>query len=775
MGVVSGLGTVNLEQDRRRILMLDIRMAESLSKTESSSRQIRRRRVGLKGRPRERLLTGLRRLMAFWVCTFLGVCLAAIWAAAPAHAEFAWQPMPDPGDSKLTYVSFLDEDEGWATAVSPTGEAFDQAASILRTWDGGASWDPVYGPDEQLWLGPLFFLDREAGWVVAEESSGAPGGFPFNYYVLRTGDGGATWTKSVVALDAGLLFITDIVFVDRSTGFIFGSGRKGVGAVIFRTTDGGTTWAQYDAGEAEWSMDGVNSASFADGQNGWAVAGWETDMGEGSSILHTSDGGLSWERQFGYEASSPTGDHPWYRGVDFVDSQHGWVVGDGGLLLSTIDGGETWGELDSATTVDLTAVDFVSPTEGWVAGVGGLILHTTDAGGSWTTENAASTGDVQQLRVFNDNQGFALTSEGTLLALGEARAFADTRDSRHWQAIEVLARAGVVTGYPEGTFRPGDPVKRAQMAKMLVETLGLPVSEGTLPCPFQDVERPPDDLYPDDYVATAAANGIVKGFDSRTFGPYETVTRAQVVSMVVRALERLRPDRLETPPASWNPLVPFGADSQWGPYVGWDDASHGAAIRTAWYNGLLSIWNRQEGDYANERSWDPWAPATRGEVAHVLYLAFGGELPPLSEYQKSDQTFEQAVAVLERGLEAGSYSELPADLPSGWGYVQPPIQAAGGVVYEENPMLYTQNPGDWWAEYTDGVHLLTFEPGLGGDADSSFTGFRDSGILLEGNQIEIGYYAGEVYVVGPSGWVVYGNAWLWREALALASGVRAVR
>ncbi len=727
-------------------------------------------------RPRADRLTGPRRLMALLVCAFLGVGLAAIWAAAPAHAAFAWQPVPGPADSTLTRVAFLNESEGWATALSLTGQGPEQTNSIVRTWDGGLSWDPVDAPVDDLWLDALFFLDSEAGWVVGEQSSDAPGGFPFNYYVLRTIDGGSTWTKSVVALDAGLLFVNDIVFVDRSTGFIFGSERKGLGAVIFRTADGGASWTRYDAGDAEWAEDGVLGASFADSQNGWAVAGWESSVGEGSSILCTSDGGLSWNRQSGYEVSSPTGDHRWYRDVDFVDAQHGWVVGDGGLLLATTDGGTTWGEHDSSTTVDLTAVDFVSTTEGWVAGAGGLILHTVDAGGSWTTENAPSIGDVQQLRVFNDNQGFALTSEGTLLALGEARAFADTRDSRHWEAIEVLARAGIVTGYPDGTFRPGIPVKRAQMAKMLVETLGLPVGEGVLPCPFQDVERPTDDLYPDDYVATAAANGIVKGFDSRTFGPYETVTRAQVVSMVVRALERLRPDRLETPPASWDPRVPFGADSQWGPYAGWDDASHGAAIRSAWYNGLLSIWNRDGGSdpSANERSWDPWAPATRGEVARVLYLAFGGELAPLATYEKSDQTFEQAVAVLERGLEPDSYPELPADLPSGWGYLRPPIPGGGGVVYDENPVIYTPNPGYWWAEYTDGEYLLTFEPGLGGDADSSFTGFRDSGVLNGGEAVFIGYYQGDVLVVGESGWAVSGDAWLWREALAMAAGLHEV-
>lgn len=46
--------------------------------------------------------------------------------------------------------------------------------------------------------------------------------------------------------------------------------------------------------------------------------------------------------------------------------------------------------------------------------------------------------------------------------------------------------------------------------------------------------------------------------------------------------------------------------------------------------------------------------------------------------------------------------------------------------------------------------------------------------MLGGNPVQIGYYAGEAFVSGLD-WMIHGDAWLWREALALASGVWEVR
>ncbi|MCJ7796229.1 MAG: M6 family metalloprotease domain-containing protein [Thermoleophilia bacterium] len=169
-------------------------------------------------------------------------------------------------------------------------------------------------------------------------------------------------------------------------------------------------------------------------------------------------------------------------------------------------------------------------------------------------------------------------------------------------AIAGMAADGIIAGYETagGTeFRPSSPVLRAQFAKMIDLTLGLTVTEGGTALPFVDVECPVDDLYPDDYVAVAYANALIKGYPGSLFKPYQDVSRAQLLTMVVRAVEGVRPEGLHTPPSSWTGKLPGG------------DPTHGENIKKAEYSGFL--WGI---DLAH---FDIWGKATRGEVAQVLW------------------------------------------------------------------------------------------------------------------------------------------------------------
>jgi hypothetical protein len=74
-----------------------------------------------------------------------------------------------------------------------------------------------------------------------------------------------------------------------------------------------------------------------------------------------------------------------------------------------------------------------------------------------------------------------------------------------------------------------------------------------------------------------------------------------MVTMIVRGAESLFPGTLEPPPADFPGT--FGSF----------EPAHEENMRTAEYNGLL------EGVEGFGRSWDPWASATRGEMAQVIY------------------------------------------------------------------------------------------------------------------------------------------------------------
>src|SRR5262245_22418057 len=56
------------------------------------------------------------------------------------------------------------------------------------------------------------------------------------------------------------------------------------------------------------------------------------------------------------------------RAVHFIDAKEGWAVGDEGVILHTIDGGQTWDRQATGLRASLRSVMFLSPFVGWVVG-----------------------------------------------------------------------------------------------------------------------------------------------------------------------------------------------------------------------------------------------------------------------------------------------------------------------------------------------------------------------------------------------------------------------
>ena len=188
-------------------------------------------------------------------------------------------------------------------------------------------------------------------------------------------------------------------------------------------------------------------------------------------------------------------------------------------------------------------------------------------------------------------------------AAATAPSFTDVPSGHpFYGAITDLASRGIIGGYGGGLFGPNDPVRRQQFAKMIVGALDLPVSEADFPhpdVPFTDLDAydNPADLYPHEYVAVCARNAITLGKTLTTFDPYNFITRYQVISMVVRGADKVRPGVLVAPPAG------FGA---WR-----NDSNHGANAARAEYNGLLNGLNLS--------ALNPYGNMSRGEVAQILH------------------------------------------------------------------------------------------------------------------------------------------------------------
>ena len=101
--------------------------------------------------------------------------------------------------------------------------------------------------------------------------------------------------------------------------------------------------------------------------------------------------------------------------VDFVDAQHGWVVGTGGVIVATTDGGSTWKSQTSGTTESLQAVDFVDASFGWAVGYKGTILKTADGGATWTKQTSGDTSHIYGVSFVSQTQGWASGYWGLIL------------------------------------------------------------------------------------------------------------------------------------------------------------------------------------------------------------------------------------------------------------------------------------------------------------------------------------------------------------------------
>lgn len=100
------------------------------------------------------------------------------------------------------------------------------------------------------------------------------------------------------------------------------------------------------------------------------------------------------------------------------------------------------------------------------------------------------------------------------------------------EAVESLAAKGVITGNPDGTFRPSDPVNRAAMLKMLFIAAGLNVRQGASGC-LKDVEK---GSWYESIVCDAVSRGFVSGYTDGTFKPARPVSRVEALKMTLQVM-----------------------------------------------------------------------------------------------------------------------------------------------------------------------------------------------------------------------------------------------
>jgi photosystem II stability/assembly factor-like uncharacterized protein len=346
----------------------------------------------------------------------LGPSLAVLLALALSTAAFAAVPPEDYAALRWRLVGPLRG--GWgtcATGVPGQPETFYFGAAdggVWKTTDAGRSWSPLFEHEKVASIGALALAPSDpavlyagTGQVTSRWDIAAGAG------VYRSGDGGKTW--ELRGLEAsrhiGRLWIdprnADVV-VAAAQGHFFGPNPE---RGVFRTTDGGKHWERVlfvdeNSGATDLAADpAAPDVLFA---STWQVryypwlSYFTPNVGPGSGIFKSADGGKTWTRLSGHglpaEAMGRIGlaVAPGSRGMRVYASIH--TVGPGVGLYRSDDGGATWQRTnaDPALTGDYTAsvtVDPKNPDTLYV--MGQSIRRSTDGGKSFQFFRGAPGGD----------------------------------------------------------------------------------------------------------------------------------------------------------------------------------------------------------------------------------------------------------------------------------------------------------------------------------------------------------------------------------------------
>lgn len=193
----------------------------------------------------------------------------------------------------------------------------------------------------------------------------------------------------------------------------------------------------------------------------------------------------------------------------------------------------------------------------------------------------------------------------------DAIVFSDVPDD-YWAKpyIDALSSRGLISGYDDNTFRPDQPVTRAQTANIVSRTFDLTADKASLE--FSDVEP---DYWARESIGEVVRGGFMTGFPDDTFKPNLPVTRAQALTTLVTGLGIEPPQNIQ---AALSRYTDANAIPQW--------ANEKVAAAT---DGSLVV------NYPEPTQLKPTEPTTRAELSALIYQALvreGVVEPVESEY-----------------------------------------------------------------------------------------------------------------------------------------------
>jgi photosystem II stability/assembly factor-like uncharacterized protein len=230
----------------------------------------------------------------------------------------------------------------------------------------------------------------------------------------------------------------------------------------------GTNYEPLQASKTTWDLLGSDfpdavftDVSFLNSTHGWVVGRATSEYSSNAIVLHTENGGDSWQIQYNRDEQRVTI-------LDVLDEQTLWINGRGSLFY-TLDGGMTWNEsVVVGGNAGMGTVKFINMTHGWTSNQG-ILYQTADSGQSWEEVAGFTYGDgprmiqclssvdiwaIAWVGIYHSTDGgltwdnvsnrggwaLSFVSESEGWAIDDAR-LAHTIDGNTWEELVVPMRA----------------------------------------------------------------------------------------------------------------------------------------------------------------------------------------------------------------------------------------------------------------------------------------------------------------------------------------------
>jgi len=280
-----------------------------------------------------------------------------------------WEPLSIPeeyyDDSGFTEIEFINSTHGWLIGFE----------ALLQTSDGGESWSACLTLNGitsyrlsivtpvNIWVSGTSLLrhtiDGGVTWEYVNTPNAAVSRAEFyntthgiladSHGLYRTFDGGISWQSSI-NWSSEYNSIRDFDLSGTSARIATSSG-------FYLSEDWGLTWTVEDSRS-------IRGLSFITDDEGWIL--------HPQFISHQVNGTL-FDLPRVERIQVPS--NSYYNDIEFIDSDHGWVVGSGPAVIYTPDGGNSWYEQE-CPDYHFRSVHFINETHGWAAGSSGAVART---------------------------------------------------------------------------------------------------------------------------------------------------------------------------------------------------------------------------------------------------------------------------------------------------------------------------------------------------------------------------------------------------------------